>query len=787
MTYINPANEQTHEVYLDANATTPVLPCAARAAAEAMATDFGNPSSSHVTGLKAKHLLETTRGLISDYIGGAAGHLIFISGATEGIQTSILSALNQGNSYPDTSQKPCLMYGATEHKAVPRTLKHWNQILGFHADVLEIPVDQNGQLDLTFIEKHMPHCHMICTMAVNNETGAYQDLDKLESVIRAGNPNALWLVDCVQALGKLKLDLASTSIDYAVFSGHKLYAPKGIGILYQRKTAPFTPCIAGGGQEEGRRSGTENLPGVAALGAIFRTLLDPEDTTFHPDKKLHAYRHQLAETLKQAFPTLVFNQDFQLSIPTTLNFSVKGFSSKEMIDLFDAADIRVSSGSACSSKVTRSFVLDAMGIEAWRSESAIRMSFGPASTQAEIDFACQRIQKASDALKAACPFISDRAYIEETHGVDGLIQLKYGGSCSWLLVDQHARDCVIVEPIEELSPRLEAIIRHQQLTVHAILDTHSHADHTSCAEKLSEILSDHIPTHIDLQKDHLGWPETHTEQVVLSNDISVPTLKVGRYHLARVSTPGHTQDSQTYLVSSQIENRWKKEDIAYAFVGDTILINALGRSNFQCSSTASMYRSLLQLRAILDDETLLCCAHDYQNEFVTNLKTEQCHNPLLQKIFQHPPMSLEHFIVQKQRIDAQLIDQEGEEIMCGQYTGMIADSPMRQLTGEQVLDEYGDQCLLIDIREPYEISLYQESHPLIEQIERVNIPLTKLTQFIGDYQSQPELQHRPLIFICRSGNRSALAASTLRRLGYHNSAHIMGGYALNEESLTQVA
>ena len=286
------------QIYLDANATTPVLPQAADAALAAMKTGFGNPSSSHVTGLRAKQIMTQTRERAQRILGSGEGDVIFTSGATEGIQTGIISALSAAKQGMEPNKKYCLLYGATEHKAVPESLKHWNNILGIHADVIAIPVDGQGTLDTKFIAQHIGNALMICTMAVNNETGVYQDLTALEQVIRVNNPHTYWMVDCVQALGKTGLNLAETTIDYAPFSGHKLYAPKGIGFVYIRKNAPFTPFIAGGGQEGGLRSGTENLPGMAALNEIFAIMLDESDFKFTPTAQLHEFRLQLRQSLE---------------------------------------------------------------------------------------------------------------------------------------------------------------------------------------------------------------------------------------------------------------------------------------------------------------------------------------------------------------------------------------------------------------------------------------------------------------------------------------------------------
>jgi len=237
-------DEQAAQVYLDANATTPVLPCIADVVSHTMQICFGNPSSPHISGIQAKYLLEQTRQNARHVIGAPDGDILFTSGATEGIQTAIVSTLIHAKNH--TIKNPVLLYGATEHKAVPNTLKHWNSVLGINAQLLAIPVDSKGVLDLAFISEHINNALMICTMAVNNETGVYQDLNAIEHTIRSRNKSVSWMVDCVQALGKQALALSSTSIDYAPFSGHKLYAPKGIGFLYIKNGSAYTPFIAGG-------------------------------------------------------------------------------------------------------------------------------------------------------------------------------------------------------------------------------------------------------------------------------------------------------------------------------------------------------------------------------------------------------------------------------------------------------------------------------------------------------------------------------------------------------------
>ena len=229
-----------HEIYLDCNATTPVLPAARDAAVRALSGQFGNPSSSHSTGLRAKAVLDRVRAQVARVLGTGNGRLVFGSGATEGIQTAVLSALCAARARRDAGEPvhgPILL-GATEHKAVPQAVAHWNQLLGLNLPVLTVPVNTHGLHDLAFLQQYLPGATLLCTMAANNETGVVSDIAGIEAALQATGSRALWLVDCVQALGKLELNLAATRIDYAPFSGHKLYAPKGIGMLYVREGNP---------------------------------------------------------------------------------------------------------------------------------------------------------------------------------------------------------------------------------------------------------------------------------------------------------------------------------------------------------------------------------------------------------------------------------------------------------------------------------------------------------------------------------------------------------------------
>lgn len=692
----------TAEIYLDCNATTPVLPHIAKAVEHVMEQVFGNPSSSHITGLQARYILDNTRRLARQVIGADKGHVVFTSGATEGIQTAVLSALSQVKQQSLNGQGKWLLYGATEHKAVPQALEHWNKLLGVQAELKAIPVASNGLLDQQFIAQHVGDALMICTMAVNNETGVGQDLLALERVIRQHNPTVPWMVDCVQALGKQALQLAATSIDYAPFSGHKLYAPKGIGFLYVRAGAPFTPLIIGGGQEQGLRSGTENLPGIAALHTLFELLLDKQQAVFHDQATLSRYRDQLLAALRRVFPTLELNHDLTLSVPTTLNFSVRGVPSRDIMDVFDAANIRVSSGSACSSKVPRSFVLDAMGLAPWRSQSAIRLSFGPATSQATISAACERIQQAASALRHSCLLLADTNEDIDSD-LDGVVQLRFDNQCCYLIIDKAARQLVVIDPLPELAERIERLVQCQHYRVRAVLTTEPH-DQKSPAAMLAQLL---CASGCGAARDAVGWPLEIPTECPPPVDCQVPVqgcIRIGDRRLFRVGSR-----QPVYLLSSPLPNSPADQlRVDFAFIGQqenpTVLAN------------------------MVHEQSLLCGRFDDDFSLVRRL----C------------------------ELSSGCADCRLEDVIPEANTDWLA----------------GTNTLVIDVREQQEHAVT----PLPVKAEVMNVPLTRLAQFI--YSHRSTLSDRPILCICRSGQRSTVAARVLQRHGFTQVRQLIGGLTL---------
>jgi cysteine sulfinate desulfinase/cysteine desulfurase-like protein/rhodanese-related sulfurtransferase len=663
------------EIYLDSNATTCVLPAAVAAARQAMEQGYGNPSSTHATGLQAKAMMDGVRQRASGLLGVGDGRLMFNSGATEGIQTAVLSALCALRERRDAGKRigSLLLYGATEHKAVPESLAHWNRLLGLNLEVRKLPVDAQGRHDLQALDALIGEAAMLCTMAANNETGVVSDLSAIAQLLQERGADAYWMVDCVQALGKLKLNLAATRIDYAPFSGHKLYAPKGIGMLYVRAGAPFTPLMMGGGQEAGLRSGTENMAGIAALGAVLAALDDGKTFRSHAD--LASFREQLVASLERAFPGIVFNMPFDLSLPTTLNFSVPGLSSKELLDLFDAARVRVSSGSACSAaKALPSYVLEAMHVPQWRASSAIRLSFGPLIDAATVSAACARIERCGEALRSSCLLPSALAPSPQ----DGIIQLSVDGQCTWLLSDAASASCVVIDPAAALVPRLAAFIRCQHLALRAIVHTTAPADHGAARLALLQ----------ELQMEQVGHVDIDGE------------LALGQQRLRRIECGA----THVYLLEQR-----------FAFIG-TLAPAAL---------------TPLLDAALLTQDTVLCASGD-DGSICGTVRTAR----------------------------------EGEA---------AASALQLDAAGLPAFLRQHPDAILVDVREAYEHAACAGT--VFEGCEVRSVPLSRLAGQVAAWLQQP--QH-PLVFFCRSGNRSARAAACLRRLGHGAAWQLDGGMAMAE-------
>ncbi|WP_158998600.1 aminotransferase class V-fold PLP-dependent enzyme [Pigmentibacter ruber] len=768
-------NNGNSKVYFDCNATAPILKEACQAALWSMERVYANPSSSHIAGAEAKLILEESRIQASKLLNVKPTEIYFTSGATEAIQISVLSVLNwikdQIKDEPSFLNKKILI-SKTEHKAVYNSIIHWKKILGVNLEVVQIGVNSKGHISLDEIQEHINDTVFLCTMAVNNETGLITNLKEIEKVIRSSASKVFWLVDCVQALGKISLNFNDLSVDYATFSGHKVHAPKGIGFLYLREKAPQCSLIVGGGQERGIRAGTENHPGIAAIGVILEKLNKIKDgcldANFKTNQELFHFRSLLLNSLVEAFPAIEINTDLENSVATTLNFSVYGFTSKELMRVFDAAGVSLSGGSACNSKsLDYSHVLEAMNLPEWRKASAIRLSFGLTTSQEEIFLGIKNIQAAGKALKnsclnLACKIIDDSIdNNSEDSLIHGITQLEYDSSNTWLISDINTRFCVIIDPTFESIDRLISLIKCKNLNIQAVLDTHSHADHVSARSCLLEKL---------LLKndacDELGW---NSESNILNFNSST-------WEIERLETPGHTLDSVSYFLKNKSS---LDEKIECVFIGDTVLIGGLGRTDFSISDSKLFYDTIKNLDKKLHDNTILCPAHDYSQSIVTTWGTEKRNNILLKKLFDPLNcMSEKEFFAEKKLIDSQLLETNLQgKLVCGTISNSVLTD--KSLPTISIEDLDASVFEIIDIRENAESILFKNWNVLNFINPPKNIPLTKIVNFFN-YLINEENKNKPIALLCSTGNRSLAIAKSLRRIGIKNVWSISGGLALSQ-------
>ena len=372
-------------VYLDWNATTPLRP-EARQAMTAAWDMAGNPSSVHAEGRQARRLVEDARTAISAAVGARPQDVVFTSGGTEANALALTPGLRRSAGEPVRR----LLVSAIEHPSVLSGGRFSSEAIG------TIQVTGSGLIDLDHLRRLLaagPPA-LVSVMLANNETGALQPVGEVADI--AHEAGGLLHVDAIQALGKIPFDINSMKADLVTLSAHKIGGPKGVGALVLAEDVQgLEPQLRGGGQELGRRAGTENVAGIAAFGAAARAAI----AALHGDAaRLRGLRDRLEKGLLQTPGMIVFSDDAP-RLPNTTLFTVPGLKAETAVIGFDLGGIAVSSGSACSSgKVQPSHVLEAMGFGKELAQGAVRLSLGWSSSEADIDLALQAWRKLADAL-----------------------------------------------------------------------------------------------------------------------------------------------------------------------------------------------------------------------------------------------------------------------------------------------------------------------------------------------------------------------------------------------------
>lgn len=369
--------ETKREVYLDNSATTRCSIRAMDIMARALREDYGNPSSLHGMGVRAEQYVRDAKNKIAKTLKAQEKEILFTSGGTESNNTALIGAAlanrRAGNHIITTS---------VEHASVSAVTAYL-ETLGFR--VTYLPVDGDGIVSLDALREAVcGDTILVSMMAVNNEIGAVEPIAEAAEIIKGKNPAAVFHVDAIQAYGKYRIFPKKTGIDLLSVSGHKIHAPKGIGFLYIKEKTKLLPLIYGGGQQKGMRSGTENVPGIAALGEAAEEIYENFDEKIDA---LYGIRQRFTDGVQKIDGVTVNGRAGRGCAPHIVSVSTDGVRSEVMLHALEERGIYVSAGSACSSnRQSVSATLTAIGLKKNLLDSTVRFSFCSGTTQEEIDY-----------------------------------------------------------------------------------------------------------------------------------------------------------------------------------------------------------------------------------------------------------------------------------------------------------------------------------------------------------------------------------------------------------------
>jgi len=386
-------------VYLDNNATTQVAPEVLEVMLPYFDKLYGNPSSMHSFGGQVMQEIRKAREQLAALLGASTQEIIFTSCGTESDNAAIRSALA---SCPD---KKHIVTSRVEHPAVRALCAH----LATHGyRVTELPVDGEGRLDMQQYARALsPDTAIVSLMWANNETGVIFPIEQAAQMAR--ERNILFHTDAVQAVGKIPINLADTPIDMLSLSGHKLHAPKGIGVLYVRKGTKFSPFLVGGHQERGRRGGTEATPSIIGMGVAAELAQKKMDIE---NSYVKALRDRLENTILNTVANTKVNGDRENRLPNTTNISFEFVEGEGILLMMDEFGICASSGSACTSgSLQPSHVLRAMGVPFTMAHGSIRFSLSVYNTDEEIDFVIEKLPPIIDTLRNMSPYWKTGAHL----------------------------------------------------------------------------------------------------------------------------------------------------------------------------------------------------------------------------------------------------------------------------------------------------------------------------------------------------------------------------------------
>ena len=375
-------------IYADNAATTKISQTAMQAMISAMENSYGNPSSIHQIGMAANDALQTAREQIARCLGCMPKEIFFTSGGTESDNQAIVSAAMLGAK----QNKRHIISTAFEHHAVLHTLRRLKE-QGFEIQLLDVGAE--GNITAAQVEEAIrPDTCLVTVMFANNEIGSILPIAEIGEVCRAHG--VLFHTDAVQAAGHIPVNVKKQNIDMLSLSAHKFHGPRGIGALYVKRGIELTSLMEGGGQERGKRPGTENLPAIMGMAAALKeecTLMEENEA------KVTAMRDRLIQGLSQ-IPYSILNGSREKRLPGNVNFCFEGVSGESLLLLLDSRGICASSGSACASgALDPSHVLLALGLSPEIAQSSLRISLDISNTEEEIDYMLEVIPQVVEQLR----------------------------------------------------------------------------------------------------------------------------------------------------------------------------------------------------------------------------------------------------------------------------------------------------------------------------------------------------------------------------------------------------
>jgi len=377
-------------IYFDHNATTPVDPAVAETMMRVLTEDFGNPSSVHHFGQRAKAVLDEARSSVAALVGGEPSEVVFTSGGTE----SDNFALRGVAEALEPTGRRHLIASSIEHEAVLVTLRALAR-RGWKVTLL--PVDESGIVQPATLEQAVTaDTAIVSVMHANNEIGTIQPVAELARIARAHG--ALMHTDAVQSIGKIAVDVRTLGVDLLSLSAHKFNGPKGAGALWIKRGARVTSILTGGKHERSRRAGTENVAGIAGLGVAAKLAAKKVTTEA---LRIGALRDRLESEILAHVPGTALNGVREPRVPNTTNISFEAIEAESLLIALDLEGVAVSTGSACSSGTLEpSHVLRAMGLPSPRTQNSIRLSLGAGNTEAEVDFVVSKLPGIVDKLRS---------------------------------------------------------------------------------------------------------------------------------------------------------------------------------------------------------------------------------------------------------------------------------------------------------------------------------------------------------------------------------------------------